>query len=563
MKPKLKVKKSASKQSKLRQKVFKKYLKNKSNRVGGNKTKRTFTSFKSQNRSYSQHLLQMAQYTTNQQTDEPQASTSGASSSSKKSPNKTPIRRKPFEKFKDKKHREELIQKHKLNSRNKFVLGAQSINQTILKKVVHQIKKRNSQIRNGSHNKTKSPSKFVRKGMRSERGEKDTVTGETPLDDDCICIETKPEVILIDDETIAPVNVVKELEMKYLKFKQYEPIGKIRMEQQGYDNIKNNQMITSTPNASRLNGRSLYRVPFHEDTSSSFSSMSSSTICCNTDDVTIVEDVNSQTADVIVIDDTLVPRPNRSSLKRNRSRNDDSVIFVSENFSNSRTQSSSAPAFIPLNTPAEEVQIRLPTASEKSPRLPRKKQRNALFTTQEEKQLKQYNENAYNPNKDTSKEQPQKRFVIVDGSNVAYQHALNKEFSVKGLKICLDYFAKIGHEVKAVVPQHRLQRQRSTDPSELDSLHREGKIVFTPCKNLPGKSSTSYDDRFILQLASELDAAVVSNDNYRDLLNENSAFKKIIENRVIGYTWCNDVFILPKDPYGKWGPTLDSILNRS
>lgn len=53
----------------------------------------------------------------------------------------------------------------------------------------------------------------------------------------------------------------------------------------------------------------------------------------------------------------------------------------------------------------------------------------------------------------------------------------------------------MGHEVKAVVPQFRLQKQRSTDPNELEKLHKEGKIVFTPCKNLPGKSASSYDDR--------------------------------------------------------------------
>jgi len=66
--------------------------------------------------------------------------------------------------------------------------------------------------------------------------------------------------------------------------------------------------------------------------------------------------------------------------------------------------------------------------------------------------------------------------------------------------------------------------------------------------------------RFILQLAYERNAAVVSNDNYRDLIHENPAFKKIIENRVIGYSWCDDILILPKDPYGRFGPPLDEIL---
>lgn len=67
---------------------------------------------------------------------------------------------------------------------------------------------------------------------------------------------------------------------------------------------------------------------------------------------------------------------------------------------------------------------------------------------------------------------------------------------------------------------------------------------------------------FTLQLAFELDAAIISNDNFRDLVNENPAFKRIVECRVISYSWCNDIFILPKDPYGKKGPALESILER-
>lgn len=66
--------------------------------------------------------------------------------------------------------------------------------------------------------------------------------------------------------------------------------------------------------------------------------------------------------------------------------------------------------------------------------------------------------------------------------------------------------------------------------------------------------------RFILQIAYERNAAVVSNDNYRDLIHENPAFKKIIENRVIGYSWCDNILILPKDPYGRFGPPLSEIL---
>ena len=53
-------------------------------------------------------------------------------------------------------------------------------------------------------------------------------------------------------------------------------------------------------------------------------------------------------------------------------------------------------------------------------------------------------------------------------------------------------------------------------------------------------------------IIGQLDATIVSNDNYRDLT-------KIIENRVIGYSWCNDNFILPKDLYGKRAPILEEL----
>lgn len=70
----------------------------------------------------------------------------------------------------------------------------------------------------------------------------------------------------------------------------------------------------------------------------------------------------------------------------------------------------------------------------------------------------------------------------------------------------------------------RLKRALSTNQDLLEQLDSEGKIVFSPCKNLPnGKSVTSYDDRFILDFAADCDAAVISNDNYRDLSKESKS----------------------------------------
>lgn len=76
---------------------------------------------------------------------------------------------------------------------------------------------------------------------------------------------------------------------------------------------------------------------------------------------------------------------------------------------------------------------------------------------------------------------------------------------------------------------YRWKRNMSTDPDALERLQNAGKIVKTPCKNLPGQRSSCYDDRFILEVSQVKDAAIISNDNYADLLNEcNGNYQKVI-----------------------------------
>lgn len=69
-----------------------------------------------------------------------------------------------------------------------------------------------------------------------------------------------------------------------------------------------------------------------------------------------------------------------------------------------------------------------------------------------------------------------------------------------------------------------------------------------------------YDDRYILKLASENDGIIVSNDNYRDLVNEKPEFKKVVDERLLMYTFANDRFMPPDDPLGRKGPSLDNFL---
>ncbi|XP_041632764.1 uncharacterized protein [Drosophila kikkawai] len=88
-----------------------------------------------------------------------------------------------------------------------------------------------------------------------------------------------------------------------------------------------------------------------------------------------------------------------------------------------------------------------------------------------------------------------KRNIIIDGSNVAFAHGRSTCFSSEGLQYCLQYFSRMGHDVRAVVPLFRRNAFQSSNPQLLDQLYKGGKIWFTPCKNFYGHKSVSYDDR--------------------------------------------------------------------
>lgn len=167
--------------------------------------------------------------------------------------------------------------------------------------------------------------------------------------------------------------------------------------------------------------------------------------------------------------------------------------------------------------------------------------------------------NIYNPERDI-KNKTGLRMVVIDGSNVAMQHTKGRIFSVKGLKICIDYFVRRGHVVKAFVPHFRCKYGKSTDGKLLDQLEKQGLVVYTPSREIQGKMITSYDDRYIVQCAAEFDAVIVSCDNYRDLLRENPRWRHVIENRLLQFTWVGDMIMFPRDPLGRDGPTLENFL---
>jgi ribonuclease ZC3H12 len=78
------------------------------------------------------------------------------------------------------------------------------------------------------------------------------------------------------------------------------------------------------------------------------------------------------------------------------------------------------------------------------------------------------------------------------------------------------------------------------DQEILTELERDRCLVFTPSRLVGGKRMVCYDDRYILKLASEVDGIVVSNDNYRDLAQESPDFRKVVEERILMYSFVND-----------------------
>ncbi|KAK3602884.1 hypothetical protein CHS0354_018746 [Potamilus streckersoni] len=159
------------------------------------------------------------------------------------------------------------------------------------------------------------------------------------------------------------------------------------------------------------------------------------------------------------------------------------------------------------------------------------------------------------------------RTIVIDGSNVAMSHGNKEIFSCKGIQLAVDWFRSRGHkDITVFVPQWRKETSRSDarikDQDILNQLEREKVLVFTPARRIGGRRVVCYDDRYVLKLAAETNGIIVSNDNYRDLTNENPEFKKVVEERLLMYSFVNDRFMPPDDPLGRNGPSLDNFLQK-
>ena len=160
------------------------------------------------------------------------------------------------------------------------------------------------------------------------------------------------------------------------------------------------------------------------------------------------------------------------------------------------------------------------------------------------------------------------RPIVIDGSNIACSHGNGKSFSCRGIALCVRYFWLRGHRmIFCFVPHDRKNTTAKapivTDREVLFDLEAMNICKFTPSRKVNGKWVVSYDDRFILDLAAKLDGVVVSNDQYRDLINESRDYQRVIENSLLPYVFAQDFFMPASDPLGRHGPDLDDFLRFS
>ncbi|KAG5848531.1 hypothetical protein ANANG_G00099430 [Anguilla anguilla] len=159
---------------------------------------------------------------------------------------------------------------------------------------------------------------------------------------------------------------------------------------------------------------------------------------------------------------------------------------------------------------------------------------------------------------------PGLRHIIIDGSNVAMMHGLHRFFSCRGIAIAVETFWKRGHrEITVFVPQWRQKRDPNiTEQHFLSQLEDLRLLSFTPSREVCGQRICSHDDRFLLHLAEKTGGVIVTNDNLRDFVDTSEAWKQIIKERLLQFTFVEDHFLIPDDPLGKHGPQLEDFLRK-
>ncbi|ETW01746.1 hypothetical protein H310_06350 [Aphanomyces invadans] len=153
-----------------------------------------------------------------------------------------------------------------------------------------------------------------------------------------------------------------------------------------------------------------------------------------------------------------------------------------------------------------------------------------------------------------------KCLIVVDAANVAMRHGLNAKFSCRGIRLVIDHYIARGHKVIAFLPDYLLKYETvgaqkrmanvgydvsptklPDDVTLLQAMVLEGLIIATPPQD--------YDDSYCIQYAGTHDGCVVTNDLFRDHLDnikpsqKRSAMREWLKAHRISFTWVGDEFL--------------------
>ena len=158
-------------------------------------------------------------------------------------------------------------------------------------------------------------------------------------------------------------------------------------------------------------------------------------------------------------------------------------------------------------------------------------------------------------------EKKEKPLIVLDASNIAMRHGEQKTiYSTKGIEIAIEYFTKNGHKVISFLPDYLFKEKEPNKHSKkrvlpdnlpyLYGLVSKGLVVKSPPQD--------YDDSYCIQYAKSKNAFVVSNDMFRDYIDnikdkaERETEKNWRDVYCISFTFNGDEFLPnPDAPFFK------------
>jgi hypothetical protein len=164
--------------------------------------------------------------------------------------------------------------------------------------------------------------------------------------------------------------------------------------------------------------------------------------------------------------------------------------------------------------------------------------------------------------------------VILDGQNIAFRHGekiareLNrpKFFSYEGLRISFEALYRRGFKAEIVMPSFQLKEKRTKQYDKTGVVNYLKKFnVFVEVK---GYESNKRDDLFILQHAFNNNSSIISNDQYRNKLeelsqNEYQIWKPWLDKNRFGFEFVDDSFITNSEGFSLEYVNIDEPLAKN